>query len=108
MANLDTRSKRASSVNILLPFILAPILPDGTIDGGDRQHIALSYSGIATTSSPLAAGDANIGLVAFKARAAVAEFTDRTVTAEFTQRARVAPFTERAKIAPYKGRAKKS
>jgi len=46
MANLDTRSKRASSVGILLPFMLSPPLPDGTIDQGDRQHIALSYSGI--------------------------------------------------------------
>jgi hypothetical protein len=43
---LDSRSKRASSVGILLPFVLAPVLPDGTIDQGDRQHIALSYSGI--------------------------------------------------------------
>ena len=46
MANLDTRSKRASSVGILLPFMISPPLPDGTIDQGDRQHIALSYSGI--------------------------------------------------------------
>lgn len=50
MANLDTRSKRASSVGILLPFLFAPVLPDGTIDQGDRQHIAYSYSGIAATS----------------------------------------------------------
>lgn len=47
MADLDTRSKRASSVQILLPFVLAPVLPDGTIDQGDRQHTAHSYSGIA-------------------------------------------------------------
>ena len=46
MANLDTRSKRASSVQILLPFLLAPILPDGALDQADRQHMAHSYSGI--------------------------------------------------------------
>ena len=49
MANLDTRSKRASSVGILLVWFLAPPLPDGTISQGDRQHIAWSYSGIAAT-----------------------------------------------------------
>lgn len=51
MANLDTRSKRASSVGIALSFVLAPPLPDGTISLGDRQHIAISYSGIAPTQS---------------------------------------------------------
>jgi len=46
MANLDTRSKRASSVQVLGPATLAPVLPDGTIAQGDRQHIARTYSGI--------------------------------------------------------------
>lgn len=46
MANLDSRSKRASSVGIVLSFILAPVLPDGTISQADRQHTAWSYSGI--------------------------------------------------------------
>ena len=49
MANLDNRSKRASSVNILVPGILAPpepTAPAGNINQADRQHIALSYSGI--------------------------------------------------------------
>lgn len=43
---LDSRSKRASSIGIGLLFILAPPLPDGTLSQGDRQHIAVSYSGI--------------------------------------------------------------
>ena len=47
MANLDTPSKRASSVQILVPSMVAPPLPDGALDQGDRQHIAWSYSGIA-------------------------------------------------------------
>lgn len=47
MANLDSRSKRASSVQILVPSLVAPVLPDGTLAQGDRQHIAWSYSGIA-------------------------------------------------------------
>jgi len=46
VANLDSRSKRSSSVGILLAFILAPPLPDGTLGDGDRQQIAVSYSGI--------------------------------------------------------------
>lgn len=46
MANLDSRSKRASSVNILKPFMADLVLPDATISQGDRQHIALAYSGI--------------------------------------------------------------
>jgi hypothetical protein len=43
---LNTASKRASSVGLLSSFILAPPLPDGVIDQGDRQHIIGSYSGI--------------------------------------------------------------
>lgn len=50
MADMDTRSKRASSVGILLPFVLAPVLPDGSISQVDRQHIAWSYSGILATA----------------------------------------------------------
>jgi hypothetical protein len=46
MANLDTRSKRASSVQILTPTTLAPVAPDGAMGQGDRQHVAWSYSGI--------------------------------------------------------------
>jgi hypothetical protein len=46
MANLDTRSKRASSVGIMLPFFAVPPLPDGTLGEGDRKHIAFSYSGL--------------------------------------------------------------
>jgi len=45
MANLDTRSKRSSSI-ALFGLLLAPVLPDGAIGQGDRQHIAFSYSGI--------------------------------------------------------------
>ena len=46
---VDTRSKRASSVNILLSTTLALVLPDGTISWADRQHTAWSYSGIRAT-----------------------------------------------------------
>ena len=50
MANLDTRSKRASSVGIMLFSIAAPVLPDGAFSQGDREHIAVSYSGLAATA----------------------------------------------------------
>ena len=46
MANLDTTSKRRSSVSLFSGWLLAPPLPDGTVDQGDRQHIGLSYSGV--------------------------------------------------------------
>lgn len=46
MANLDSPSKRISSLGVTLHFIQAAPLPDGTLDQGDRQHIAVSYSGI--------------------------------------------------------------
>jgi len=52
MANLDTRSKRASSVSILLASMLAPVLPDATIGQGDRQHTANRYSGILADATP--------------------------------------------------------
>lgn len=45
MADLDTASKRISSVG-LWGVALALPLPDGTLGQGDRQHIAASYSGI--------------------------------------------------------------
>jgi len=46
MANLDTRSKRAASVNLEKPYAASMVLPDGTLGQGDRQHSAWSYSGI--------------------------------------------------------------
>lgn len=46
MADLDTRSKRASSVNFEKPYALALVLPDGSFGQDDRQHSAWSYSGI--------------------------------------------------------------
>ena len=46
MADLDSTSKRRSSVQVLLPFASAPPDPDGDLDQGDRQHAAMSYSGV--------------------------------------------------------------
>ena len=51
---IDTRSKRASSAGVMLPFLLTPPTPDGTVDQGDRQHGAWMYSGI--LAAALAAG----------------------------------------------------
>lgn len=53
---LDSRSKRASSVGIMLPFVLALPLTDGTLDHGDRQHVAWNYSGILAISSTFTPG----------------------------------------------------
>ena len=49
MADLDNTSKRRSSVQVMMPFSIAPPSPTlvlGDIDQADRQHIAWSYSGI--------------------------------------------------------------
>lgn len=47
---LDTRSKRASSVGMLLGFcVLAPPEPDGSVivlSAADRKHAAWAYSGL--------------------------------------------------------------
>ena len=51
---MTTRSKRASSCGILLPFLLHLVSPDGTLAQGDRQHIAWSYSGIAAAAAAAA------------------------------------------------------
>lgn len=46
MADLDTRAKRSSSVNLWKSYQLALVTPDGTIAQGDRQQTAWAYSGI--------------------------------------------------------------
>lgn len=46
MADLDTRSKRASSVGFWKPYAMALVLPDGAIGQGDRQHSVWDYAGI--------------------------------------------------------------
>lgn len=43
---VDTRSKRASALVALRPWVLAAVLPDSTLSQGDRQHAAFMYSGI--------------------------------------------------------------
>lgn len=43
---MNTRSKRASSVGLWKPYVLALPLPDGAISQGDRQHSIWDYSGI--------------------------------------------------------------
>ena len=49
---IDSRAKRASTIQIWKPFVMAPVTPDGTIEQGDRQHIAYSYSGILAAGAP--------------------------------------------------------
>lgn len=53
---LDTRSKRASSVNFLKPYALALVLPDGVLDQGDRQHTIWDYSGIPAAAAAVITG----------------------------------------------------
>ena len=46
MANLDNTSKRRSSCQILLPWLINPPAPTGGFDLADRIHISHGYSGI--------------------------------------------------------------
>lgn len=43
---IDTRNKRSSAVHVSIPFRCLYPAGDGSIDQGDRQHVALMYSGI--------------------------------------------------------------
>lgn len=43
---VDTRAKRQSAHRVANPFARILPLADGTIDQGDRQHVAGFYSGI--------------------------------------------------------------
>lgn len=67
---VDSRSKRASSVQILMPWVIAPVLPDGTISQADRQHIAYAYSGILAIAPD----------VTSPGRTYIVPFEDRTYT----------------------------
>lgn len=42
---IDTAQKRASALGVGVPFIVS-VIPDGTLDQGDRQTMAMAYSGI--------------------------------------------------------------
>lgn len=52
MADLDDRRKRASSVQLLAPFVLASPLPDGTVSGLDRPHVMHLYAAPADEEFP--------------------------------------------------------
>lgn len=48
---MDTASKRSSALRAGRSWVLAFPVPDGTISQGDRQHVALAYSGILAESA---------------------------------------------------------
>lgn len=78
---MNTRSKRASSVAIVLGFcVLAPVAPDGTLDASDRQHMAWSYSGIASGELALIASPDVAGAVTILRAYAGSVAIERAVT----------------------------
>lgn len=87
--NLDTRSKRASSVNFWKPYALDLVLPDGAISQGDRQQSAWDYSGI------LAAAAVVVILVTPEARIYEIPFDDRDLLVIYDDRGLVVPFEDR-------------
>ena len=85
MADLDTRSKRASSVNFWKPYILALVLPDGAISQGDRQHSVWDYSGILATGAiapTVIIPTERLYNVPFEDRTLEIPFEDRTLQVE--------------------------
>lgn len=78
---LDTRSRRASSVNLWKPYVIALVLPDGTLSQGDRQHTAWDYSGIlagAAIPESVTIPTERIYNVPFDDRGLTVPFDDRT------------------------------
>lgn len=53
---IDTRDKRASAVAMLMPWLVAPMVPDGSIDGTDKQHVVGVYRGIGSVPPTLIVG----------------------------------------------------
>ena len=49
MPDLDSVSKRSSGINVGSPWRSSLPIPDGSLDQGDRQHVAHMYSGIAAS-----------------------------------------------------------
>ena len=52
---VDTRPKRASSVQFLRPYLTAIPVPNGTIDQGDRHHIIWDYGFVLSEITTLSA-----------------------------------------------------
>lgn len=49
---IDTRNKRASTVQFIRPWMLCPPAPDGSLaNAADRQHTGHSYAGISTSAT---------------------------------------------------------
>lgn len=44
---IDSERKRKSAATVAAVFLAVSVVPSGTIEQADRQHIAWSYSGIA-------------------------------------------------------------
>lgn len=64
---IDTVSKRRSILGLCSPTVRPLPIPDGTFSQGDRQHLALMYSGINLAE---ASGSVNslIGLAGMRPR----------------------------------------
>ena len=59
MADLDSRSKRNSGINVALMWARPTPLPDSTVGAGDRQHLVGYYSGIAAQTPATGGGTQN-------------------------------------------------
>ena len=48
---IDTRNRRASVVGLAMAITLTLPAPDGTVSQADRQHVAVSYSGVKASAA---------------------------------------------------------
>ena len=54
---IDTAAKRASSTLFVVPSFAIGVIPDGTIDQGDRQAVVWMYSGILAEAAVVVEGN---------------------------------------------------
>jgi hypothetical protein len=87
---VDTRNKRASAINLMLPWRGQLPAPDGSIDISDRAQLVYLYAGIDAEEIEVPAGRVT---VTFSARRPRATFTAKTPAATFTARRPHATFT---------------
>lgn len=74
---MNTRSKRASSVGLWKPYVMALPLPDGTISQGDRQHSAWDYSGILAAVAAVLTARGGAAYIPYREKRATIPFRDK-------------------------------
>lgn len=61
---VDTRNKRSSAIQTMIPWRGMLPVPDGTVGQADRQHVAYIYAGISASGAVVVTRDKFIGFIA--------------------------------------------